>query len=294
MTHAKSATLRRLRLGFSLVELLVTIVIFGIIGAALTKLLTTQGRFYDKMGMAHAARNVSRGSLNRVVTDFRMIEATGGVIAASSSSLTIRVPFAIGVVCTGNGGWTHLSMLPVDSVMYNAPGFYGYAWRNPNTGAYAYQDLASLNSGTLSVCTGVNITTIPPAGQATGLVVRLQPALPAGATLGTPVFLYRKVRYEFKNSTAVPGKLGLFSTVILQSGAENAEEIVAPFAATASFKFFVVGNSTTAQVNPPATLSEMRGIELHLDGISETRVAGTAAAEAAPFTTAVFFKNRLF
>jgi prepilin-type N-terminal cleavage/methylation domain-containing protein len=293
MTHTNSATFRRLRRGFSLVELLVTIVIFGIIGAALTKLLTVQGRFYDKMGMAHAARNVSRGSLNRVVSDFRMIEATGGVIAATSTSLTIRVPFAIGVVCAAKSNWTHVSMLPVDSVMYSAPGFYGYAWRNPNTGAYAYQDIAQIDTANGSICTGVNITTIPPAGQAAGLVAKLQPQLPAGATLGTPVFLYRKVRYEFKNSTAVPGKLGLYRTVILQSGAESAEEIVAPFASTAGFKFFVVGNSTTAQVSPPATLSDMRGVELHLDGLSETKVAGTATAEAAPFTTAVFFKNRL-
>lgn len=293
MKRTNTLAARRLRRGFSLIELLVGIVIFGIIGTALMKLLMTQGRFYDKMGMAHAARNVSRGSLNRVVSDFRMIEATGGVIAASASSLTIRVPFAIGVVCAASGGFTHLSMLPVDSVMYNAAGFYGYAWRNPNTGAYAYTDLATSSLGTLTVCTGVNITTIPPAGQATGLVVKVSPVLPAGATLGTPVFLYRKVRYEFKASTAVPGKVGLFRTVILQTGVENTEEIVAPFAATAGYKFFVVGNSSTAQVNPPAVLSDLRGIELHLDGISETRVAGSASSEAAPFTTAVFFKNRI-
>ena len=293
MTHANSLGFRRLRRGFTLVELLVTIVIVGIIGAALTKLLTTQGRFYDKMAMAHAARNVSRGSLNRVVSDFRMIESTGGVIAASATSLTIRVSFASAVVCAAKSNWTHISMLPVDSVMYSAPGFYGYAWRNPNTGAYAYQDLAAIDTANGSICTGVSITTIPPEGQAAGLVIKLQPQLPVAAGLGTPVFLYRKVRYEFKNSTAVPGKLGLYRTIILQSGAENSEEIVAPFAATSGFKFFVVGNSTTAQDAPPGTLSDMRGIELHLDGMSETKVAGAAAAEAAPFTTAVFFKNRL-
>lgn len=282
------------RSGFSLIELLVGIVIFAIIAGALVTLLTTQGKFYDKMGNGHAARNVSRGSLNRVVSDFRMIEATGGVIAASATSLTIRVPFAIGVVCAASGGYTQISMLPVDSVMYNSAGFYGYAWRNPNSGAYVYAEPATKVAGTLATCTAQNITTIPPAGQATGLVVGLQPVLPAGATLGTPVFLYRKVRYDFKASTAVPGKVGLFRTVIAPvTAVETTEEIVAPFAATAGFKFFVVGNSTTAQVAPPAVLSDMRGIELHLDGQSESRVAGSAAPEAAPFTTAVFFKNRL-
>lgn len=291
--RANAPKARRLRRGFSLIELMVGMMIFGIIGAALTKLLTTQGRFFDKVGAAHAARNVSRGSLNRVVSDFRMIEATGGVIAASPTSLTIRVPFAIGVVCTTNSGATHLSMLPVDSVMYVAEGFYGYAWRNPNTGAYAYVEPASLRAGSLAVCTGQNITTIAPAGQASGLVVGIQPTTPVAASLGTPVFLYRRVRYEFRASTAVPGKLGLYRAVIRQNGSMNEEEIVAPFAATAGYRFFVVSNSTVSQVNPPGSLSDMRGIELRLDGLSEARVAGSATTESAPFTTAVFFKNRV-
>jgi prepilin-type N-terminal cleavage/methylation domain-containing protein len=293
MKRASPHTARRLRRGFSLIELVVSLVIFGIIGAALTKLLTSQGNFYDKMGMGNAARNVSRGSLNRVVSDFRMIETTGGMIAASATSVTIRVPFAIGVVCAASGGATQISMLPVDSVMYNAPGFYGYAWRSPITGAYVYQDLATKLAGTLATCTGQNILTIPPTGQVNGLVIGLQPVLPVGATLGTPVFLYRRVQYSFQASTAVPGKLGLYRTIVNQNGTQTAEEIVAPFAATAGFKFFIIGNSTTAQVNPPALLSDLRGIELHLDGTSENRVAGSASSESAPFTTAVFFKNRI-
>lgn len=291
--RANAPKARRLRRGFSLVELLVGMVIFGIIGAALTKLLTTQGRFFDKVAGAHAARNVSRGSLNRVVSDFRMIEATGGVIAASPTSITIRVPFAIGVVCATQGGTTHLSMLPVDSVMYIAEGFYGYAWRNPNNGAYAYVEPATQATGVVAVCTGMNITTIPPAGQANGLVVGIQPVVPIGASLGTPVFFYRRVRYEFKASTAVPGKLGMYRAVIRQNGSVEEEEIVAPFAATAGFRFFVVGNSTTPQANVPGQLSTLRGIELNLEGLAETKDTGSASAESAPFTTAVFFKNRV-
>jgi prepilin-type N-terminal cleavage/methylation domain-containing protein len=289
MTSNEVRGRRRAHRGYTLVELLVGIVIFAIIGASLTKLLTTQGRFFDKEGMDHAARNVSRGSLNRVVSDFRMIETSDGVIAASSSSLTVRVPYAIGVVCAASGGSTHISLLPVDSVMYNLPGAFGYAWRNPNTGAYSYTEPATTSAGTLAVCTGVNITTIVPGGQ----VVKVTPVVPVGATLGTPVFFYRKVRYEFKASTAVPGLLGLYRTVVLQSGAELSEELVAPFAATAGYKFFVVGNGTTAQAAPPALLSDIRGIELHLDGMSETKVAASASAETTPFTTAVFFKNRI-
>jgi len=242
--------------------------------------------------MGNAARNVSRASLNRVVSDFRMIEATGGVVAASPTSLTIRIPYAIGVLCANSGVGTVLSLLPVDSTSYARAGKYGYAWRNFETGVYAYVENPSdrLDADQVAyqaVCTGVNITTVT-----AGKVVLVTPALPAGSGLGTPVCLYSKVRYEFKASTAVPGKLGLWRTDISSTGAESTEELVAPFASTASWKFFSVNGGGVATTNPPADLADIRGLELHLDGSSEYIAPGAAALENAPFTTAVYFKNR--
>jgi len=284
---------RRVRRGFTIIELIVGIVLFAIVGAAFTKLLTVQGRFFDRQGMGNAARNVSRASLNRVVSDFRMIEATGGVVAASPTSLTIRIPYAIGVVCKNNalGTGTVLSLLPVDSTTYANAGFYGYAWRNFQTGAYAYVEnpASEVDAGVVGVatCAAVNITSVP-----FGKVVQISPVAPAGAGLGAPVFLYSKIRYDFKASTAVPGKVGLFRTNITPGGAEASEELVAPFANTAGWKFFAVNGGSVAQVNPPANLADLRGLELHLDGISENIAPGQISNEKAPFTTAVFFKNR--
>jgi hypothetical protein len=222
-----------------------------------------------------------------------MIEASGGVVAATSTSLTIRIPFAIGVVCKNNafGTATVLSLLPVDSTTYAlavANGVYGYAWRNFSTGVYSYvENPASEANGDAAVCTGVNITMVP-----NGKTVQVTPPVPAVAGLGTPVFLYNKVKYEFKASTAVPGKLGLYRTVIAPNGALTTEELVAPFANTAGWKFFAVNGGSVAQVAPPANLADLRGLELHLDGISESIAPGQLTNETAPFTTAVYFKNR--
>jgi len=284
MTHASN---RRARRGFTLIELLVGVVIFAIVGALFTKLLTIQGRFFDRQGMGNAARNVSRASLNRIISDFRMIEATGGIIAASPTSLTLRIPYAIGVECADNGGFTHITLLPVDSTTYANASFYGYAWRSSTTGVYTYvEGGAVLQTGDQAVCNGVRITSVQ-----NGQVVKVSPVLPVSAGLGTPTFLYEKVKYEIKASTAVPGKLGLWRT-LTRAGGDVSEELVAPFANTAKWRFFTLQGGTNAQDNPPASLSDIRGLELHLDGLSEYNAPGVGSVESAPFTTAVFFKNR--
>jgi len=283
------SNLRRTRRGFTLVELLVGLVIFAIIGALMTKLITIQGRFFDRQGMGNAARNVSRASLNRVVSDFRMIEASGGVIAASPTSITIRVPFSIGVVCKNANGGTVVTLLPADSTMYANAAYYGYAWRNFTNGVYSYVEVGSSRDvADAANCTAVNITMVPG-----GKIVLLKPALPANAGLGTPVFLISHVRYEFKASVAVPGKLGLWRTVIAQNGNETAEELVAPFANTAKWKFYTLNGGAVPADLPPADLTTLRGLELHLDGTSEYIAPGQVSTENAPFTTAVFFKNRI-
>jgi len=281
--------IRRARRGFTIIELIVGIVVFAIVGALFTKLLTVQGKFFDRQGMSNAARNVSRSSLNRMISDFRMIEPGGGVVAASATSLTIRVPFSIGVVCKNANGGTVLSLLPVDSTTYVNAGYYGYAWRAFQNGYYAYVEGGSTREvGDPVNCVAVNITMVP-----NGRTVLIKPAVPVSAGLGTPVFLYSKVRYEFKASTAVPGKLGLWRTIISANGGETSEELVAPFANTAGWKFFVLNGGNVAQTNPPGNLADIRGLELHLDGMSESIAPGRTTNENAPFTTAVYFKNRV-
>jgi len=273
------------RKGMSLSELLIGMVILAIVGMGLTQTLRSQARYFDHQKTGNLARAVSRGPINRVVSDLRMVESKGGMISASSSQIEVRVPYAIGVVCGTSNSSTHVSLLPVDSAMYAAPGYSGYAWRGGD-GTYRYkEDNQTKDVGTLSVCNDAQIGTLTAQG---AKVIRITPNLPDTASYGTPVFLYRKIRYSFAQSGLVPGAIGLWRTR-MENG--QSEELSAPYDG-AKFRFFV-GSSLTAQDAAPADLSTIRGIELNMTGTSERAPSGGVAKQRAPFITAVFFKNRL-
>lgn len=275
------------RSGFTIAELLVGMVILAIIGMALSRVLVSQARYFSHQKTGNYARNVSRGPLNRVVSDLRMVEALGGVVSASDSAILVRVPYAMGVVCQKVNPYTHISLLPVDSAMYAAPGFSGYAWRGGD-GTYRYVETGppTVAVGDLTTCNNAKIATLT---ADLAKVIKITPALTDTASFGTPVFLYRRIKYEFKPSSSVPGTRGLWRTVMATGGTE---ELSAPFNTASKFRFFVM-NSQVSQAAPPASLSTLRGIELLMNGMSERIPSGSTSKATATFTTAVFFKNRL-
>jgi hypothetical protein len=170
--------------------------------------------------------------------------------------------------------------------MFATLGYSGYAWRGGD-GVYRYtDDNLTKSAGTLDVCNSAQIGTLTSSG---AKVIKLSPVLPDTASYGTPVFLYRKIRYSFAASSLVSGGIGLFRKR-LDDALE--EELSAPYDATAKFRFFI-GSSTVAQDAAPADLSTLRGIELNMTGMSERAPSGDTQRQRAPFVTAVFFKNRL-
>ncbi|HEU4682041.1 MAG TPA: prepilin-type N-terminal cleavage/methylation domain-containing protein [Gemmatimonadales bacterium] len=288
------------RRGFTLAELLVSLVVTAIIGGALVRMVLSQARFMDQQEAWRGARSVARGGINRLVSDLRLVEATGGVEAASpgGQDFTIRVPYAFGIMCRTAATVTTVSLLPVDSAMFAAPGYSGFAWRD-TAGVYTYIPSAVLPviPGTEADCTGAlptgfGITTLgsingSPAGQVVNLTTgaALSPVPPVGSI----VFLYRRVRYEFKNSVVLPGRTGLWRTTLDAGG--TTEELAAPFATTARINFYRL-NSAISEMAVPAQLSEVRGLELVLDGMSEGTPRGSATPKTANVVTSVFFENR--
>jgi len=286
----------RIRRGFTLVEIIITLTILGVVGAALVKLILVQARFSQNQMALRSARSVSRTAMNIMLTDFRMVQDKGGLIAATPKEVMVRIPVAFGLVCSTAGGTT-LSLVPSDSAMRAMAMYAGFAVRDSATGEYSYRDaslLVPINNlavGLPATCTGAGISSVTYNGQPSRVVTLVDsPGGPSNA--GWPAFIYQQVSYRFAASKSFPGRIGLWRLVKTNDPASPvADEIIAPFDNLARFRFYVL-NADAAQDSVPADLSQVRGLELVLTGSSNEPLAANAQAKQATMVTGVFFKNR--
>lgn len=271
------------RRGFTLIELLLTVVLLGIVGLGISRLLVSQMRFFTRSTGARDARAVSRNALGIVRDEMRMIEPRG-IIAATTTSISVRVPYAVGVYCSNSTA----TFVPVDSLAYAQATFRGYAYRDTALNAnYTYVPISGStlpSAGALSDCTGTPGIT-PITG---GRTLALSPAFPS-LPGGSPVFLYQTTTYSLAASTLVAGRTALWRSV--SSG--PTEELAVPFQNTAIFRFYVSG-ALTSQATVPGTLNTITGIEIVLTGQSERNSPGTGTPESASTRVSILFRNAVY
>jgi prepilin-type N-terminal cleavage/methylation domain-containing protein len=282
------------RRAFTLIEVIVSMVILGVIAVALTKMLQSQSRFYDEQTHKEQARSVARNAMNVLLSELRMVQDQGGVTSASSDGKTLEVivPYQFGLYCGVNGTAITVSMLPMDSAVVAMATYGGFAWRDSTTGSYNVvtpSDLlaqAPVTSTSPATCTGnggsdAQIKSVSVSGRS-GQILDLQP-LTLGITVGAPVFLWQKITYAFKASTTFPGAVALWRKV----GTDD-EELLAPFDTSARFNYYTSGSDAVSATVP--AVGDIRGVQLVLNALSPNPVAGGSQA-AANVVTSVFFKN---
>ncbi|MEK7668506.1 MAG: prepilin-type N-terminal cleavage/methylation domain-containing protein, partial [Gemmatimonadota bacterium] len=216
------------RRGFSIAELLVAMVIAGIIGVALGRLILSQSRFVALQDGMMRARSGARAALNAITGELRAV-TDSGLVQAGPDSITVRVPYAFGVACQQVSGKTVVSLIPTDSALYGASTASGYAWRD-SLGSFRFVEPATVSTGTCST-PAPYVTTL----SATGWTARNVAVAPnvLATPVGAIVYLYQKVRYAFAASVEIPGRRALWRTV-LSTGSRD--ELVAPFDTSARFQ----------------------------------------------------------
>ena len=284
------------RRAFTLHEMLISMVIVGIIGAAFTKVLISQTRFYDRESSLRSARSIARSATNVLMADLRMVQDSGGVDSVGPNGRLIRilVPYRFGLVCATQGSKTTVSMLPTDQGTIAYSVYQGFAFRT-TSGRYTYvfpsnpttSDIPS-NSASAADCTGAatnqaQIRTLSTTGRA-GDILDVNSPGPSGAPQTAPVFFFQRITYSFRASNIYPGYLGLWRNV--QGGAN--EELMAPFDTATRFRFYQAGDDNSNVTPPP--VSDIRGLDLVMSAVSP-RASSNSPASTARVVTSVFFKN---
>lgn len=274
--------MRRCPRGFTLIELTIAMLLSAMLGVVILKILITTSRFYAGDTAMRNARTVARSPLGLLRAELRGVESGGGLVAADSFSVTVRSPYAMGLLCAGGTGGISVSLLPADSLALASAQYSGFAVRD-TYGAWTYVDGGTPAAGGASACSAAGMVT--QAGGSTAQITASLPAMTLAA--GSAVLLYQRVTYRFAPSAALPGRRALWR----EAGTLPAEELAAPFEASARFRFHT-GASDSSRVLPATPLSATRGIELVLNGASEKPPFGHGVPVSTGFVTSVFFRNR--
>lgn len=278
--------------GFSIAELLVALVIAGIVGIALSKLIINQSRFVATQDNYRQARSGARAALTIPTDELRSVTASGdssALIQANRDSFTVRVPLAFGLVCAQLGGKTHIALFPTDSATYANATPTGYVWRD-STGVLHFVDpITSVSAGMVAKCTAA----IPPVGVVTApgwaqTVVAVAPNVVA-TPVGAVAYLYRRIRYVFATSGQLPGRRALWRVLL---PANTRDELVAPFDTSAHFEY-LFGDSLKVLTAPTAgQLDSIEGVRMVLITSSEKNAPGLTTPSTFNLTTNILFRNR--
>ena len=290
------------RRGFTIVEIITSLVIIAIIGLAMTKLILGQTRAFQFDNGGRRARAAARSAMNILITDLRMTQDNGGVtfVDGANRRVDVRVPVVFGFVCENSGTSVVLSLVPTDSFQVASAKYGGYAVRDSTTGLYTYvaagltDTIQTTGSGRCHGG-GVNIfaDTSTIAGRTGGVYIMSGVAV-ANWPIGAPAFVWQTVSYEFKTSQIYPGRYGLYRTVRGRAGTDTtSDELIAPFKTSARFYYYAQSPYATRDVvqsSAPA-LNNIRGFQIFLPAESSDTMPTRNTPLSAAVTTAVFFKN---
>jgi hypothetical protein len=270
------------RRGFTLVELLIAMTTMAIFGVALVRMLVSDSRFVDRQEAMLSARATSRAGLNSLTLELRMV-ADSGLLAATTDSVTVRVPYVTGMACGRSGNVFWASLMPVDSVMYAGATPAGVGLQDDLEQFYwVTRSITIAGSTDIAYCTDEGIQLVP-GGRLVSISGLQSPKIPA---VGTVFSVFQIVTYSFAPSVDLPGRRALWR----RAGSGAAEEIVAPFSGGSAFGF-LVGPTLAPQTSPPGDLTTVRGLRLSLMGASEFRASGDNDYETFPLRVDVPFIN---
>ncbi|HWE41786.1 MAG TPA: hypothetical protein VG432_04730 [Gemmatimonadaceae bacterium] len=273
---------RAARAGVSLAELLVVLVILGLVGSVIMRVVLRQQRFYASAAELTSTRADLRDLATALPSDLRAISSVGGdIYAMSDSSIDFRLTTGISTVCqigagyvivppaslTSRSGVTSWTAAPVsgDSVLIYDEGattaISDDAWR-------AYKITAAPVAAS---CPTTTLFTSTSAEAAAGVKLTLSAALPAGSPQGSAMVFFRHAHYGLFVTASGRTMLGYYDCPGGTCGsATPMGGPFLPYAATGSGVQFIYYDSTGAVT---ATKTNVARIDVAVRGQTAAPVA---------------------
>jgi hypothetical protein len=261
------------RAGFSLVETMIALVLSSFVIVLVSTTFLVQNRYYSSQTLRAAAHDNARTATERMASEIRSVMADG-FLSAGPTSLTIRSPMLLAVVCDRQGN--NISVhneggeagIDTDEVA-------GVGWLDRSTGIWSYRtatwsyvDQSGGNPAT--DCAGNGADT----NGATSEFHRLRRFnLLYGSTPddGEIIMLYRETTFSIQSSALEPGTLGLFRA----SYGQSAVELATGMDPTASFQYRT-GGSAYANSVASANLDDIDAVRLVAEARKRSQSAGQA------------------
>ena len=230
----RMATARKRR-GMTLVEIMISLVLLGIVSGVIMRVIMRQQRFYQGVNQILTQRGQLRQATGVVPSDLRSLSSVGGdILIASDSSMEFMMNVGTGVVCALVPGGTKVVMPPeVLSNGQSLTSWYGYGWPDPknkpksaytvyiyNPGSKTGNDDDTWQKFTLTDVETNTTACLPPKFTMAGDLGQKRPVLVLSSTgpndpvtggplsqyigVGAPVRIMKQVRYKLYQ--AVDGK----------------------------------------------------------------------------------------
>ncbi|MGI8842679.1 MAG: PulJ/GspJ family protein [Gemmatimonadaceae bacterium] len=198
-----------LRYGFTLIEMVVAIALLAVVGGAVANSVSIQWRSHDSIAGAEHARQALGDAASLLLAELRALSPEAGdLTSVTDTSLEVRATLGASVICSvtvtrdrvflpprrPSSGvvltWWRDAAIVGDSIeLLNSRGSF------PDT--VSRHELRSIGAGTCPMSSGFTAT---PGDAASGIELRLSPALPAGVVTGAPIRIMRTARYSLYRS----------------------------------------------------------------------------------------------
>lgn len=322
---------RRARRGMTLVEIMISLVLLGIISGVIMRVITRQQRFYHGANQIMTQRSQLRQATSVLPVDLRSLSSVGNdIIAATDSSIDFRMNVATGIICEivdANtialpptklaNGQTLTSFFGNDSLLSSAGGYEVHVYNDSNTVGneedyWKEYALASDVTADAGRCL-TSFADIIDAGQKR-FVFRLSDPLGhsdpvLGGSLsqyiqvGAPVRVLRKVRYALYQDTDGKWYLGFAKWDAASSAFESLAPVSGPYdpygtAAGVGFRYFDVDGLEIASGAGASDRARIARIDLIARARTEANVradgiqAGVSQQYRDSLAVSVMLRNR--